>query len=842
MPAPAEDRNKARLLLALMTNQLTLDELETAYPDDAADIRVLYERLARVAPELLGQEITPPRPYTEPVNRLLALGPPREGWREPWRDLPALCGLTQDDVPELVRLAREKDLYHFREEFPEADFGPLYAWRALGQLGDERAIAPLVTLFADEYTYEIGDEVVRVFTLFGEPAIPALEQLLVDPSQPAYAHLLAIQCLVQMGKELSPLHDRCIESLGALLEHYPEHSPEINAELVWGLANLNAKSYLRLIEAAYAARKVDTEIVTLDALYEMFNPPRDSYVPSFPEGVDMFGHHLPLPALSLPLHKRLRPPRGLAPAVSTQPPEPAPLRGFPPARPTLTGQPPTLLKTALPVSGDSLSPPEMLLALEKTAHGRWPDYRQLGLDQAHIPALVEIATDAALYAQPYESPMGQAPYHALRALAQLGAVETLPLLLPLLLQYRHDDALHGDFPWLCSLMGSAAIPYLAEALPGLAQSEDTWYACAGVSESLASVGRAYPEARDRCVHILQRQLARFATQPEPVNTFLAYALVQLQAVEAALLLQRVWETPGAYDQAYMMDWFAMQVHLGILTPAEAEEQRQLYELYRDWRVYKDDFWPGRDTSWAWPEQVDAPLIDQRHDFNKAGRIDRPRVRLRAARWAYSLLDGWRFGPFAVLALETTGHPDKEAEIVQLGLVNETGRVLLDTLVRPSKEILPQATAQHGITSDRVADAPSFGELYPQIKQFLRGRALVVYDWERQGRLFREAMRYCSSGWQGIHLQDLGEQVAYFYGIVHEDGWPVERVLLGNACRQQGIHVASPRGPIGHCRAMHALIVRMARWLKDYPDFIPHAPYPYSLLAWNYQNPDWLAEL
>jgi DNA polymerase-3 subunit epsilon len=176
----------------------------------------------------------------------------------------------------------------------------------------------------------------------------------------------------------------------------------------------------------------------------------------------------------------------------------------------------------------------------------------------------------------------------------------------------------------------------------------------------------------------------------------------------------------------------------------------------------------------------------------------------------------------------------------LGLVNETGRALLDTLVRPAKEILPQATAQHGITNDRVADAPLFCELYPQLKRFLRGRVLVVYDWERQGRLLREAMRHCSSGWRGIHLQDLGEQVAYFYGIVHEDGWPVERVSLGNACRQQGIPVASPRSAIGHCRAMHALIAPMARWLKDYPDYIPHAPYPYSLLARSYQNPNWLA--
>jgi len=130
MPAPAEDRKKARILLALMTNQMTLDELETAYPDDAAGIRALYERLARVAPELFGQEgavvkeIIPPRPYTEPVKRLLALGPPREGWREPWQDLPALCGLTQDDVPELVRLAGEKTCTIFERNSPKLSSVP----------------------------------------------------------------------------------------------------------------------------------------------------------------------------------------------------------------------------------------------------------------------------------------------------------------------------------------------------------------------------------------------------------------------------------------------------------------------------------------------------------------------------------------------------------------------------------------------------------------------------------------------------------------------------------------------------------------------------------------------
>jgi hypothetical protein len=95
----------------------------------------------------------------------------------------------------------------------------------------------------------------------------------------------------------------------------------------------------------------------------------------------------------------------------------------------------------------------------------------------------------------------------------------------------------------------------------------------------------------------------------------------------------------------------------------------------------------------------------------------------------------------------------------------------------------------------------------------------------------------SSDGQGIHPPDLGKQVAYLYGAVHEDGWPVERITLGKACWQLDIALASPRSAIGHCQAMHALLVRMACWL----DCIPHAPYPYALLARSYQNPDWLAE-
>ena len=52
MPASSSAEDKARIVLALLTKQLTLDELETAYPDDWPDIRILYERIERTVAEL----------------------------------------------------------------------------------------------------------------------------------------------------------------------------------------------------------------------------------------------------------------------------------------------------------------------------------------------------------------------------------------------------------------------------------------------------------------------------------------------------------------------------------------------------------------------------------------------------------------------------------------------------------------------------------------------------------------------------------------------------------------------------------------------------------------------
>jgi len=60
----------------------------------------------------------------------------------------------------------------------------------------------------------------------------------------------------------------------------------------------------------------------------------------------------------------------------------------------------------------------------------------------------------------------------------------------------------------------------------------------------------------------------------------------------------------------------------------------------------------------------------------------------------------------ILDTETTGL-DEHAEIVEIAVIDCTGAVLLDTLVRPAGPIPAEAVEIHGITNEMVVQIPFF---------------------------------------------------------------------------------------------------------------------------------------
>jgi DNA polymerase III subunit epsilon len=81
-----------------------------------------------------------------------------------------------------------------------------------------------------------------------------------------------------------------------------------------------------------------------------------------------------------------------------------------------------------------------------------------------------------------------------------------------------------------------------------------------------------------------------------------------------------------------------------------------------------------------------------------------------------------------LDLETTGLDPRTDEIVEIGILDEDGRVLLDTLVRPVRHrSWPGAQRVHGIAPADVQDAPTHEALRPRIIEAVSDALVVIYN-------------------------------------------------------------------------------------------------------------------
>ncbi len=79
-----------------------------------------------------------------------------------------------------------------------------------------------------------------------------------------------------------------------------------------------------------------------------------------------------------------------------------------------------------------------------------------------------------------------------------------------------------------------------------------------------------------------------------------------------------------------------------------------------------------------------------------------------------------------LDTETTGL-DKTDEIIEISIIESDGSLLLQSLVKPSRNIPTEATRVHGIGNLDVQKAPPWPFLWPKIRSLLYGRMIVAYN-------------------------------------------------------------------------------------------------------------------
>lgn len=137
-----------------------------------------------------------------------------------------------------------------------------------------------------------------------------------------------------------------------------------------------------------------------------------------------------------------------------------------------------------------------------------------------------------------------------------------------------------------------------------------------------------------------------------------------------------------------------------------------------------------------------------------------------------------------LDTETTG-VRSTAEIIEISLIDHTGEILLDSLVRPRLPIPAAATQVHGINDTMVARAPTWPELWPQVQALLAERTIGIYNVDFDLRLLKQTHQQYGLLWSDPTFAPfcIMQIYAQFYGE-----WDIQR----NAWRWQSLEKAGHR--------------------------------------------------
>jgi hypothetical protein len=203
-----------------------------------------------------------------------------------------------------------------------------------------------------------------------------------------------------------------------------------------------------------------------------------------------------------------------------------------------------------------------------TREQAWPDYLSLGISPEHIPALLQLATDAELINLPDEdAARSWAPVHAWRTLGQLQAEEAIDPLINLFHKIQDNDWVIEEMPEVFAQIGPTAFLPLAAYLGNTAYPT---YSRLIAATAIKQMALAYPLVRDQAVDALAEQLRGFKQNSPGVNGVLIANLVDLAANEYADLIHRAF-AEGPVDRFLAGDWRDVKKKLRTSAAVAAQE-------------------------------------------------------------------------------------------------------------------------------------------------------------------------------------------------------------------------------------------------------------------------------
>lgn len=212
-------------------------------------------------------------------------------------------------------------------------------------------------------------------------------------------------------------------------------------------------------------------------------------------------------------------------------------------------------------------PVDQLLTIgwpEKDLDSEWLDYAAMGLSWEHAPELIRMMRDHSL-GEVEDERRVYAPYHAMRALAQIGHEKAAPAILDLLAEEPDNEWADLELKPLALYFGPASLP----AVEAEFAREDRSERRGAVAELLGDIAEVYPETRDRAVEILTNKLRRAESASPTVNAFLVGALTDLKAVESVDAIKAAYEK-GLVDEFFCgaLDHVLFEIGTSATPPAK----------------------------------------------------------------------------------------------------------------------------------------------------------------------------------------------------------------------------------------------------------------------------------
>jgi DNA polymerase-3 subunit epsilon len=165
-----------------------------------------------------------------------------------------------------------------------------------------------------------------------------------------------------------------------------------------------------------------------------------------------------------------------------------------------------------------------------------------------------------------------------------------------------------------------------------------------------------------------------------------------------------------------------------------------------------------------------------------------------------IIEKWLGSDDVIIDTETTGLKEDD-EIIEIAIINMSGEVLLNTLVKPTRNIPADVINIHHITNEMVASAPSWAEIYPQVMEIIDHRKWLAWNSKFDARLITQTSLITGQydglsaaevihEYNRIHHNQIDAKRTYseWYGEFEEDRQGFKRQHLAAAIAQQNVDV------------------------------------------------------